>query len=257
MRKWFAVVWLLMASTLWADSTPAEYKLGSGDVLRVTVYDHPDLTTEVQVGGDGSIGFPLVGTLNVGGKTSNQAEKSIASALKSGGYIVRPNVNVLVTQYRARRVAVLGEVNQPGRYALDNEANLFDVLAMAGGINASGGDEIQIKRGDGVHQYRLSELVTAGQSNPLMVDGGDVVYVPRMQVFYVYGEVNRPGNFRLEPNMTVMQAISVAGGFNPRASKRSILVHRTQADGTVQEVEVKPTDKVADNDTIFVEESLF
>ncbi|WP_229797358.1 polysaccharide export protein EpsE [Jeongeupia chitinilytica] len=253
-----AICLLVGAAGALAD-TGGDYRLGPGDVVKISVYDHPDLGSEIQMNRDGVITFPLIGKVDLNGLSFAQAEAAIAQALKSGGFIRQPNVNVLVAQYRSQRVAVLGEVNRPGRYALEGGASLVDLLAQAGGASATGGDKLVLVRGTSRRDFLLSQLL--GNEDPAIrevrVQAGDVIFVPRMQQVFVYGEVNRPGNFRLEQNMTVMQALSVAGGFNPRASKRSLEVHRTRADGSVEEIDVKPSDRLQDNDVLYVQESLF
>ena len=248
----------LLAAVSWAKPQ-GEYVLGAGDVVKIQVYDHPDLTTEVQLNNEGGLAFPLIGEVKLEGLDYTEAEALIAKKLMEGNFIKKPNVNVLIVQYRSQRVAVLGEVNKPGRYALDSATNVIDLLAIAGGISGAGGDIIVILRGEERIEYRLSKLTEL--SNPekrhIQILNGDTVYIPRAQQFFVYGEVNRPGVFRLEPKMTMMQALSVAGGFNPRASHRSIEIHRVAADGQVEKIAAKLTDFIQENDTVFVQESLF
>ncbi|GGY19232.1 SLBB domain-containing protein [Paludibacterium paludis] len=235
-----------------------EYHLGPGDVIKITVYDHADLANEVQLTRDGDITFPLIGTFSLKGQSTAQAEQTIASKLANGGFIVNPQVNVIMSQYRSQRLSVLGEVNRPGRFSLDSATDLVDVLSQAGGIAVTGGDKIVVIRGEQRTEYNLSELMNEKDPSRriVKVSNGDVVFVPRQQV-YVQGEVNRPGVFRLENNMTVLQAIAAAGGFNPRASHRFIYVHRADADGKVREQRVTYTDRVREGDVVYVEESWF
>lgn len=262
LRKWGMLVcfcWLsMLAAFTWAKPQ-GEYVLGAGDVVKIQVYDHPDLTTEVQLNSDGALAFPLIGEVKLQGLDYTEAESLIAKKLIDGNFIKKPNVNVLIVQYRSQRVAVLGEVNKPGRFALDSATNIIDLLAIAGGISGGGGDTIVILRGDERIEYRLSKLTQL--SNPekrhIKIINGDVVYIPRAPQFYVYGEVSRPGVYRLEPKMTMMQALSVAGGFNQRASHRNIEIHRMLENGQIEKVEGKLTDLIQENDTVFIKESLF
>lgn len=235
-----------------------EYHLGPGDVIKITVYDHTDLANELQLTKDGDITFPLIGTLSLKGLSTADAEKLIAGKLASGGFIVNPQVNVIMSQYRSQRLSVLGEVNRPGRYSLDSATDLIDVLSQAGGIAVTGGDKIVVIRGEVRTEYNLTALVNQKDAAKriVKVSNGDIVFIPRQQV-YVQGEVNRPGVFRLENNMTVLQAIAAAGGFSPRASHRFIYVHRQQDDGSVSEMRVKYTDKVKEGDVVYIEESWF
>ncbi len=244
-------------STVWAAEN--NYRLGEGDVIRVTVYDHPDLTTEVQLAQDGSITFPLVGRVALTGSTFPEAESKIAQRLKDGGFILKPSVNVMITQYRSSRVSVLGEVVRPNRINLERSTDLLEVLALAGGVSPNGGDRVWLVRGGAKEEYLLPELLQqmAGGGQLPMVNNGDTVFVPRMAMVYVMGEVNRPGAFRLENRMTVLQALAVAGGFNQRASHRSIVIHRTDAKGVVNKLNASQTDSLLEGDVVFVEERLF
>ncbi|WP_051534674.1 polysaccharide export protein EpsE [Deefgea rivuli] len=257
-----AMLWFVVLSVLssMAWSAPKnEYVLGAGDVVKIQVYDHPDLTTEVQLNNEGTLAFPLIGEVKLQGLDYTEAEALIAKKLIQGNFIKKPNVNVLIVQYRSQRVAVLGEVNKPGRYALDSATNLIDLLSIAGGISGAGGDTVVILRGEERIEYRLSKLTQLAnpEKRHVQILNGDTIYVPRAQQLYVYGEVNRPGAFRLEPKMTVMQALAVAGGFNPRASHRNIQIHRVMPEGQVEKISVQLTDLVQENDTVFVQESLF
>ncbi|WP_246308025.1 SLBB domain-containing protein, partial [Chitinibacter bivalviorum] len=144
-------------------------------------------------------------------------------------------------QYRSQRVAVLGEVNKPGRYALDSSTDLIDLLAIAGGINPMGGDTVVVLRGEEKLEFQLSLLTQLAnpEKRTIRILNGDTLFVPRAKQMYVYGEVNRPGAFKLEPKMTVMQALAVAGGFNNRAAKRSVEIHRVDADGKLEKTDAK------------------
>ena len=236
-----------------------EYKLGPGDVVKVNVYDHPDLQLEVQLTKDGDLSFPLVGHVKVDGQSVAEAEQSVAQRLDKGGFVKNPQVNMVVTQYRSQRVSLIGEINKPGRYPLDSATNLLDLLAIAGGITGNGGDLVEVLRGGKRIEVNLPADIknNKNENTALRMQNDDVIYIPRMQTYYVYGEVNKPGNFRLEQAQTVMQALAVAGGFNPRASHTNITINRTQPDGSVQAIAVQPTDPVQANDVIYVKESLF
>jgi polysaccharide biosynthesis/export protein len=258
-RHIFAFVLIFIVSSFAMAVPSAEYRLGPGDIVRINVYDHPDLTSELQLNDKGTVAFPLLGDIKLLGLPYVEAEALISAGLKSGGFINNPNVSVLITQYRSQRIAVIGEVNRAGRYALEGATGVVDLLALAGGLNSSAGDTIIVLRGPERIEYQLSQAMklTDQTKRNMSIINGDVVYVPRAQQFYVYGEVNRPGVFRMEPQMTVMQALAVAGGFNPRASHSRVEIHRVDKLGVVTKVDVKLSDLLVENDTIFVEESLF
>lgn len=239
-----------------ANAAESKYLLGAGDVIKVSVYDHPDLLLETQLADDGSINFPLIGKVNLNGLTFSAAEASIAQKLDAGGFVRAPQVNILVSEYRSQRISVIGEVNRPGRYPLDSKTTLIDMVANAGGISAMGSDTIVLIRDNTRQEFNIPKLM-ANAEQSISLKAGDQLYIPRMQQIYVYGEVLRPGAYRLEPKMTVMQALSLAGGFTPKASHRSIQIQRPAKDGTMEKIDVQLTDLVHQNDVIYIDESLF
>ncbi|AMC36791.1 polysaccharide biosynthesis/export family protein [Janthinobacterium sp. B9-8] len=254
-----AFVLMLFCSCMAMAAANSEYRLGPGDIVKISVYDHPDLSTELQLNEQGSVAFPLLGEVKLLGLPYTEAQALIANGLKKGGFVNQPNVSVLISQYRSQRIAVIGEVNKAGRYALDGATDMVDLLAIAGGLNANAGDTVVVLRGAERIEYRLSQAMKLGDQTKrsMPIANGDVVYVPRAQQFYVYGEVNRPGVYRMEPKMTVMQALAVSGGFNPRASHRNLEIHRIDQSGAVIKVEANLSDLLVENDTLFVKESLF
>lgn len=237
--------------------------IGPGDAVRVTVFQNPDLTTETRVSGRGTITFPLVGDVSVTGLTPSQAESRITEALKQGKFIQNPQVNVAVTQVRSRQVSVLGQVAKPGRYPLDDfNLRLTDVLAVAGGVTPAGADAVTvITRRSGKLQTLEVDLPAVFRGgdpsqNP-EIASGDTILVQRAPVFYIYGEVMRSGSYRLEPNMTVMQALALGGGLSLRGTQRGLRIHRRGSAGTVEALEVPLTGAVQADDVIYVRESLF
>jgi polysaccharide export outer membrane protein len=226
-------------------------RLGNGDAVRITVFQQPDLTTEARVSDRGTVSMPLIGETKIAGMTQQDAAKHIASEFKKGKYLKNPQVSVAVTTVRSRQVSVLGLVARPGRYALDDTStNLADVIAAAGGIQPAGWEKVTVLRGGKKHQVDLLEKTFALQN-------GDTVSVERAPVFYIYGEVARAGAYRLEPGMTVMQAIAAGGGITPRGSDRRLKMRRSGEDGKVAETDAKLQDVVKADDVIFVKEALF
>jgi polysaccharide export outer membrane protein len=229
----------------------ASDKLGNGDAVRVTVFQQPDLTTDARVSERGTIKLPLVGDVKVAGMSPAEAGKQIAEELKRGQYLKNPQVNVALTTLRSQQVSVLGLVARPGRYALDDtSSNLADVIAAAGGIAAGGADTISVLRGG--KEHRIEVL-----AKPFQLKAGDTVNVERAPVFYISGEVTRSGAYRLEPNMTVMQAIAAGGGVTPRGSDRRLKMRRPNDKGKLVETDAKLQDRVRADDLIIVKESLF
>lgn len=246
-----------------APSPPAPELLGAGDSVRVTVFQNPDLTTEARISERGTITVPLIGEVVIAALTPEGAAARIADRLARGQFVVRPQVSVAVQQVRSRQVSVLGEVGKPGRYALDDVSNsLTDVLARAGGINGEGDDTVVVVRNLNGKETRTAidvpQMYRSGDmSSDLRLENGDVVYVKRAPQFYLYGQVQKAGAYRLQSQMTVMQAISVGGGLTPRGTLRGLKIERRAPDGRVSRVSVEPTDVVRADDVIMVRERLF
>ena len=240
----------------------ADLPLGAGDVLKVSVYGNPDLNLETRVSEGGNISFPLVGQVAVSGLAPEAAEQKIAALLDSGGYVKKPQVNIIVTAVQSQTVSVLGQVNRPGRYPIEGRRSLMDLLAMAGGIAADGGDKVSLIRKrngattrdeiDVVHMMRAGAM-----DGDYQVTGSDVVFVERAPKFYIYGEVQRPGAFRLERAMTVTQALSAGGGLSARGTERGLLIKRRDAQGQLQTIRAQQNDLIQVDDVVYVKESWF
>ena len=156
--------------------------------------------------------------MHLGGKDVATAEKAIARALKDGGFVQQPQVNITLTLIRGNQVSVLGQVNRPGRFPLETfTTRLSDMLATAGGT-APGGDDVAIVSGirNGKpfrKEIDIPDLYIGGHAeNDIVLAGGDTIYIHRAPVFYIYGEAQRPGAYRIERGMTVMQALAQGGG---------------------------------------------
>ncbi|HET7766798.1 MAG TPA: polysaccharide export protein EpsE [Burkholderiales bacterium] len=260
----FAAALCLAATTLSAVAFGQSGEiLGEGDSIRVTVFQNPDLATETRISERGAITFPLIGEVQLAGLTPAGAEARIAERLVKGKFLVKPQVSVNLVQVRSRQVSVLGQVARPGRYPLDDtSARLTDILALAGGVSPTGDDNVTVtmKRDgktitvdvDVPAMYRTGDL-----AKNIRLENGDVIYVQRAPVFYIYGEVQRAGSYRLEQGMTVMQALSVGGGVTARGTDRGLKIRRRGPDGTLRAVDARLTDVVEANDVIYVRESWF
>ena len=259
-RSVLMMVALLLAAPAW--SADSDYRMGTGDVLRITVYGQPDLTTEARVGESGGITFPLIGEVKLAGSTPAQGETEIARRLSKGGFVNEPFVSLNVVQYRGQQVSVLGRVNRPGKYNLERVSHVSDALALAGGIVIDGADTVTLVRTrDGKTEYRDIDVIAlfkpGGETSNEVIQDGDIINVARQAMFYIYGEVQRPGAFRLEQNMSVVQALSLGGGITPRGTQKGIQILRRDANGEMQQLEIKPSDLVKKDDVIYVKESLF
>jgi len=237
--------------------------LGEGDSVRITVFQNPDLTTETRISERGTITFPLVGEISLAGLTPVGAEARIAEHLIKGKFVLKPQVSLNVVRVRSRQVSVLGQVARPGRYPLDDtSSNLTDILALAGGVSPTGDDSVTVMVTRNGKTSKLEINVptmyrTGDLSRNLELQNGDTIFVQRAPVFYIYGEVQRAGAYRIEPLMTVMQALSVGGGVTPRGTDRGLKIRRKTADGKFQAIDAHLTDPVQPDDVIYVRESLF
>jgi polysaccharide export outer membrane protein len=239
-----------------------DVKLGAGDVLKISVYGNPDLAVDARVNDVGVISYPLIGAIDVGGLSPSAAEKKIAGLLESGGFIKKPHVNIIVSVMESQQISVLGQVNKPGRMPIEGKRSLTDVLAMAGGVSPEAGDTVTLIRTvDGKTDRQVIDLLDIVRSadsskNPDLYPG-DTVYVERAPHFYIYGEVQRPGSYRVERDMNVVQALSVGGGLSMRGTERGVRIKRRDANGVTQVIEANLEDKVKPDDVIYVKESLF
>ena len=240
-----------------------EYLLTPGDVIKVSVFKNPDLMLDARVSEAGTIGFPLLGSVPVAGLTLPAAERKIAQLLKDGGFVLSPQVNILLTTAVGNQVAVLGQVNRPGRYPIEGAGgNLTGMLAQAGGIAATGADVVIVTGIRNGKQFRREIDVVNMSLNGTTADdielrGGDTLFVNRSPTFYIYGQVQRPGGYRLEKGMTVMQALADGGGMTGKGTSRGIVLHRRDASGKVKESSTSLDEDVHDQDVIYVKESVF
>ncbi|MDR3323649.1 MAG: polysaccharide export protein EpsE [Zoogloeaceae bacterium] len=239
------------------------YTLGAGDVIRILVFQNPELTLDTRVSESGSITYPLVGVVQIGGLTLEAAEQRIAQALSDGGFVKHPQVNIVLARVQGSQVSVLGQVNRPGRYPLET-ANLkvSDLLATAGGITPVGSDVVILtgvrERLPFRKEINLPTAYVEGvQSEDVAIAAGDILYVHRAPMFYIYGEVQRPGSYRIERGMTVQQALAQGGGITPRGSEYWLRLHRKNAEGVVERLSPDWFDPVLPDDVIYVRESIF
>ena len=262
----FSLVLFFASSSIVASTSSL---LGAGDVVKITVYGQPDLTTMTRIGGDRKITFPLIGDITIGGLTTAQAESSIATQLKNRGYVKNAQVSIFVEQRiqtMTNSVTILGQIERAGKYPVEEASvegvqTLVDLLAVAGGTNENAADHLLLIKKEGKGQKKvhvdLAALLRNGDlKQNHILGGGDIVLVPEMDVFYIYGQVHRPGRYRLERGMTVMQAISVASGITDRGSEGSVALKR-RSDGDVKSSSAKLTDMLQADDVIYVKESLF
>ena len=256
------LVLALCVPAVWAQAQP-DYPLGAGDTIRIQVFLNPDLTLETRVSENGYITYPLIGSLQLGGLSITQAEKKIADALQGGGFLKKPQVNLTLLQIRGNQVSVLGQVVRPGRFPLETvNTRVSDILASAGGAMTTGDDTVIVTgQRSGKPFSRTIDIpsifIDENLENNIVLQGGDTIYVHRAPVFYIYGEAQKSGAYRIERDMTIMQALAQGGGVTNRGSERRLRLHRKFPNGQVQQIEPALTDLVMPNDVLFIKESIF
>ena len=257
-------VWVVAGTAAFAQDVgqPAQ-ALGAADVVKITVFQNPDLTLETRVSEAGQITYPLLGTVAVGGLSIADAEQKIARLLRDGGFVLKPQVNISVVQLRSAQVSVLGQVGRPGRYPIETVGSkVSEIVATAGGVIPGASDVVTLT---GVRDGKPVRMTidlpailqsTSGGTDPVVVNG-DTLFVDRAPVVYIYGEVQRPGVFRLERGMTVMQGLAQGGGLTPRGTVRGIRISRRNDSGDLITIDATLTDSLERDDVIVVRESLF
>lgn len=242
-----------------AEKVADDYRVGPGDLLRISVFGYPDLANDIRVSESGNLTFPLIGSLPVAGMSPREIETTLSQRLAAGHFIRESQVTVLVIEYQSQLVAVIGEVTKPGQYPLKGSRRVLNVLADAGGIvSATAGETVVLVRSDGSSQRLDLPGLLNGElkENPLLA-GGDTINVPKAAQFYIYGEVQKPGAYRVEHNMTILQAISDGGGLTHRGTERGVVVKRRDAAGNEIKIHAKGTDLVQPGDVLLVKESWF
>jgi len=180
-------------------SAAQDYNIGEGDVLKITVYDHEDLTQTVRVTSDGTVRLSLLGQVPVGGMPVTKAAEKI-TALYADGYLVNPQVNVFIEEYRSGKVTILGQIATPGLYELRHQMTLLELISSAGGLTDDAGRTATIKRKAGaagaedVITIDLKQLVENGDTRlNIQIQAGDSIYIQKANLVYVNGEVQKPG----------------------------------------------------------------
>lgn len=234
-------------------SVDADYRVGPGDVLEVEVYDDPDLSGLVTVQHGGEISFPLLGDVDVSGLTAREVRETLTRLLAKD-YLVDPQVAVRVKEHRSQWITLVGEVVRPGKYFLQGSKTLLELLTEAGGFTPQASGVVMVSRqnapettlegedgGNEPLRIFLSPDQPPGQQKAalsLHLGNGDIVTATSTQFFYVSGEVKNPGSYPITPGLTVLKAVSVAGGLTKFGSKGKVEILRKVSQGDAERIKI-------------------
>ena len=210
----------------------AGYRVGIGDVIEVEAYQEDEISGEFSIEDSGAITFPLLGTVPVTGMTTAEISTLLEQLLEKD-YYVDVQLKVEVKVFASQPVTLLGEVQLPGTYYLEGRTTLTELLSKAGGLKSSAGPVLELRRtarieGEGPPEpmiFETAKLSTGEVGRDVVLRAGDVLYVSPKQIYFITGEVARPGQYEISLGMTLMQALSQAGGVGKFASQ-VIEVHR-------------------------------
>ena len=246
------------------DGPAATYRIGLEDQIKLNVSGDDQLTNEYRVEADGGILLPLVGTVMAQGLTTLDLQERIRTTLIAKDLLRNPQVRVEVSKYGSQFVVVQGEVRLPQRLAMTGPMRLMEAIVAAGSPTANASVIATIARkpagnpeGDAeIIPINLGDLLRGVANTNIWLQGGDIINVPKTEVFYVQGHVKNVGVQNWEPGLTIDQAITKAGGLTDRGKRTGLKVSR-KVNGRERQVDVKPTDFVQPNDTIIVPSKLF
>jgi polysaccharide export outer membrane protein len=246
-----------------------EYTVGPGDVLKITVWGHDDLSREYPVTQDGRVPFPLIGSVEALGLTTTQLATRLHDLLEKD-YLVNPQVLVSVKEYLSKKVHVIGEADRPGLFYLTGPTTLLEVLSKAGGLSKSAGKDLVLVRrerpadgtvgGSSILRFDLRKIQAGDVKENIVLENGDMMFVPKAQGIFVLGEVSRAGTYPIDKETTVLEAVTVAGGFATTAAPSGVKVLRRLPDGRQETFPLDlagavPRDKnfkLFDGDTVIV-----
>ncbi len=229
------------------------------------------MSAEVTVNDNAQVTLPLIGTLKIGGFSPPAIEKLIAQRLKDGEYLRNPEVSVQVRQVRSQMISVLGEVLRPGRFPILGKLTVLDALATAGGLTPKADRTVFLLRRNGADgtpmngdsqrkeiAIRLDQLIDSGKEDlDVELKNDDVVFVAPQKVFYIHGEVRRPGAYPMEAELDVMRVLAISGGVTERGSLRRIRIHRKDANQKIQVLTPDLNAPIVNGDVVYVDERLF
>ena len=255
--RFVPLVYGLVASLLWLEpaaaqnpasprnATPSQnaaqdYVIGARDILQITVWGQADLTKDYQVDQDGFVAFPLLGRVKAAGSTPSAMAARLTELLEKD-YLVNPQVSVSVKEYLSQKVHVLGEAEKPGLFYLTGPTTLLEVLSKAGGLSKTAGRQLILVRNSGasgdsangrgntILRLDLAKIQAGDTSQNIRLEDQDTLFIPKAHAYFVLGEVKSAGTFPLDKEVTALEAVTVAGGFNDRAAPAGVkLIRRTE-----------------------------
>ncbi len=255
---------------LWAVASQAaeDYVIGPRDLVRIVVWGQENLSKDYPVGEDGMLPFPLIGPVKAAGQTTHQLARELRDLLEKD-YLVDPQVIVSVADYRSKKVHVLGEAERPGLYYLSGNETLLEILSKAGGLSRAGGKQVILIRptekdgkqiGSTLLRFSMDRIQAGDITENIPVRDQDTIIVPKNQAFFVLGEVKSPGTYPIDKETTVLDAVTLAGGFTDRAATSGVKLIRRDAEGREETVPLDlsgqvPRDrniKLENGDTVMV-----
>lgn len=223
------------------ESGSDDMRFGVGDLLEVSVYNVPELSTKARISSSGDVYLPLIDYVHVEGLTPQEAQGIIEKRLADGGFVNNPHVQIFVTEYASQAVTILGEVAKPGPYPILGERRLYDVISAAGGLTDKAGRTVTIAHRTTPNQpitIKLAEGLGQTSESNVPVKPGDTVVVERAGIVYVVGDVNRPSGFLIDnANLTVLKAVALAGGTTRTANLNGTKILRKTPTG-IRETQV-------------------
>ncbi len=262
MKSLFFILSIMFSLILFSQfSYSNDYKIGAGDVLKITVYDNKDLNARVRVSVNGTIVLPLLGTVNIDKLTIVQITEKLTRLL-ADGFLVNPQVNVFVEEYRSKKVVVLGNVRQPGIVELNGPITFLELVSKSGGLEKDAGDTATIQKetsdGEKVVVIDLRALIDKGDvSQNVLIDDGDTVFISKAGMCYITGEVSSPGTYPCGEDSTVLKLIALSGGFTGKAKKSGVNIVRIVNKKKVVLEDVDLDTSLQHNDVVVVPESFF
>jgi polysaccharide export outer membrane protein len=219
-------------------ASDSSLRLGVGDLLEMSVYNVPELSTKTRVSSSGEVYLPLIDYVHVAGLTSEEAQALIEKRFSDGGFLKDPHVALFVDEYASQGASVLGEVAKPGVYPVLGQQRLLDLISAAGGFTDKAGRSVTVthrNQPDKPVTVPIARNLTDTPDSNIDVFPGDTVIVRKADIVYVVGDVGRPSGFLMDSgNMTVLQAIALAGGTTRTAKLSGATIVRKGPAGMTQ-----------------------